>query len=179
MPVIWRGPIVNSVIRQLYWDVEWGDLHYLLVDLPPGTSDAPLTVYQSLPLDGVIVVSSPQELASMIVGKAVNMAKKMDIPLLGLVENMSYLLCPHCNEKVQIFGPSKGETLSQSLGVGLLGEIPLDHAIARLSDMGRIEEYSSPVFENVTRELRLRATKQVEQLTQGLPIAWTLGPQQK
>src|SRR5207244_390973 len=99
MPVVWRGPIVNSVIRQLYWDVDWGDLHYLLVDLPPGTSDAPLTVFQSLPLDGVIVVSSPQELASMIVSKAVNMAKKMDAPILGLVENMSYLKCPSCSEK--------------------------------------------------------------------------------
>src|SRR2546430_10301754 len=94
MPVIWRGPIVNSVIRQLYWDVDWGSLHYLLVDLPPGTSDAPLTVLQSLPLDVVIVVSSPQELASMIVTKAVNMAKKMNAELLGLVENMSYLTCP-------------------------------------------------------------------------------------
>src|SRR3989442_10798820 len=96
MPVIWRGPIVNSVIRQLYWDVDWGSLHYLLVDLPPGTSDAPLTVLQSLPLDGVIVVSSPQDLASMIVSKAVNMAKKMEVPILGLVENMSYLKCPDC-----------------------------------------------------------------------------------
>ncbi len=176
MPVIWRGPIVNSVIRQLYWDVDWGDLHYLLVDLPPGTSDAPLTVFQSLPLDGVIVVSSPQDLASMIVGKAVNMAKKMDGPLMGLVENMSYLVCPHCNENIPVFGPPQGERLSRDMGIPFLGGIPLDPAIARLSDEGKIEEYSSPVFEMVARELRLRAAKQVEQLSQGLPIAWALEP---
>src|SRR5213592_2986673 len=141
MPVIWRGPIVNSVIRQLYWDVDWGSLHYLLVDLPPGTSDAPLTVLQSLPLDGVIVVSSPQELASMIVTKAVNMAKKMDAPILGLVENMSYLKCPSCGETISIFGESKGEKLAMSLDLPFLGAIPLDPSIARLSDLGRIEEY--------------------------------------
>src|SRR5207244_3290882 len=179
MPVIWRGPIVNSVIRQLYWDVEWGDLHYLLVDLPPGTSDAPLTVFQSLPLDGVIVVSSPQDLASMIVAKAVNMAKKMEAPILGLVENMSYLNCPGCGEKVEIFGQSNGSGLAAQLDIPYLGGVPLDPEIARLSDQGRIEEYSSPVFENITAELRQKAVRQVEQLTQGLPIAWTVEPQHK
>lgn len=179
MPVIWRGPIVNSVIRQLYWDVDWGDLHYLLLDLPPGTSDAPLTVFQSLPLDGVIVVSSPQDLASMIVTKAVNMARKMDAPLLGLVENMSYLICPHCSEKVQLFGQPQGVKLAQTLGIPFLGNVPLDPDIAKLSDEGRIEEYSSPVFESVTGNLRMRAAKQVEQLTQGLPIAWAVEPSQK
>ncbi len=178
-PVIWRGPIVNSVIRQLYWDVDWGDLHYLLVDLPPGTSDAPLTVFQSLPLDGVIVVSSPQDLASMIVTKAVNMAKKMDAPLLGLVENMSYLNCPHCGEKISLFGKPQGENLASSLSIPFLGSVPLDPEIASLSDQGRIEEYRSPVFEGITSELRVRAARQVEQLTQGLPIAWAIGPQQK
>ncbi len=174
-PVIWRGPIVNSVIRQLYWDVDWGDLHYLFVDLPPGTSDAPLTVFQSLPLDGVIVVSSPQDLASMIVTKAVNMAKKMNAPLLGLVENMGYFQCPHCGERVNLFGESKGESLAQALGVHFLGTVPLDSRIASLSDQGRIEDYSTPLFASVANELRLRAVKQVEQLTQGLPIAWASG----
>jgi len=178
MPVIWRGPIVNSVIRQLYWDVDWGDLHYLLVDLPPGTSDAPLTVFQSLPLDGVIVVSSPQELASMIVSKAVNMAKKMDVPMLGLVENMSYLQCPCCGERVNLFGEPKGENLATSLGLPFLGAIPLDPAIAQLSDQGRIEDYSSPIIANIADELRTRAARQVEQLTQGLPIAWSVEPSQ-
>ena len=176
MPVIWRGPIVNSVIRQLYWDVDWGDLHYLLVDLPPGTSDAPLTVFQSLPLDGVIVVSSPQDLASMIVSKAVNMAKKMDAPILGLVENMSYLKCPSCGETMNIFGEPKGESLASSLGLPFLGAIPLDSAIAKLSDEGKIEEYSSSIIASIADEFRIRAAKQVEQLTQGLPIAWSVEP---
>jgi Mrp family chromosome partitioning ATPase len=176
MPVVWRGPIVNSVIRQLYWDVDWGDLHYLLVDLPPGTSDAPLTVFQSLPLDGVIVVSSPQDLASMIVSKAVNMAKKMDVPILGLVENMSYLKCPGCGETVNLFGEPKGEKLAISLGLPFLGAVPLDPAIARLSDQGRIEDYSNPTITAIADELRTRATRQVEQLTQGLPIAWSVEP---
>ncbi len=178
MPVIWRGPIVNSVIRQLYWDVDWGELHYLLVDLPPGTSDAPLTVFQSLPLDGVVVVSSPQELASMIVSKAVNMAKKMDAPILGLVENMSYLKCPGCGETISIFGEPKGEKLALSLDLPFLGGIPLDPSIARLSDQGRIEEYSSSTIAGIVDELRTRAAKQVEQLTQGLPIAWSIEPAQ-
>lgn len=172
MPVIWRGPIVNSVIRQLYWDVDWGDVHYLLVDLPPGTSDAPLTVFQSLPLDGVIVVSSPQDLASMIVTKAVNMAKKMEAPLLGLVENMSYLNCPHCGERVELFGEPQGENLAENLKIPFLGAVPLDPVIADLSDQGRIEDYSTPTIVAIANELRVRSAKQVEQLTQGLPIAW-------
>src|SRR5712691_1708659 len=178
MPVIWRGPIVNSVIRQLYWDVDWGDLHYLLVDLPPGTSDAPLTVFQSLPLDGVIVVSSPQELASMIVAKAVNMAKKMDAPILGLVENMSYLKCPSCGETMNIFGEPKGEKLASSLGLPFLGAIPLDPTIARLSDEGKIEEYSSSTVAGIVDDLRTRAAKRAELPTQGLPIAWSIEPGQ-
>src|SRR5712692_1455345 len=176
MPVIWRGLIVNSVIRQLYWDVDWGDVHYLLVDLPPGTSDAPLTVFQSLPVDGVIVVSSPQDLASMIVSKAVNMAKKMNAPILGLVENMSYPKCPSCGERVNLFGDSKGEKLASRLGLPLLGAIPLDPSISQLSDEGRIEEYSNPIIVGIVDELRTRAVKQAEQLTQALPIAWSIEP---
>jgi ATP-binding protein involved in chromosome partitioning len=177
-PVVWRGPIVNSVIRQLYWDVDWGDLHYLLVDLPPGTSDAPLTVFQSLPLDGVIVVSSPQDLASMIVSKAVNMAKKMDVQILGLVENMSYLKCPGCGEKVEVFGAPKGVILASDLGMPFLGAVPLDPAIAQLSDQGKIEDYSSPIIANIADELRNRAARHVEHLTQELPIAWSVEPSQ-
>ena len=176
MPVIWRGPIVNSVIRQLYWDVDWGSLHYLLVDLPPGTSDAPLTVLQSLPLDGVIVVSSPQELASLIVTKAVNMVKKMNAKLLGLVENMSYLTCPHCGETISVFGEPQGEKLAKQLGIPFLGSVPVDPIIARLSDHGHIEDYATPVFQMVADELRVRTSQQVQQLMQGLPIAWSVQP---
>ena len=176
MPVVWRGPIVNSVIRQLYWDVDWGDLHYLLVDLPPGTSDAPLTVFQSLPLDGIIVVSSPQDLASMIVTKAVNMAKKMEAPILGLVENMSYLDCPHCGQKISLFGEPRGETLALSLGVPFLGALSLDPRIAQLSDEGRIEEYSNPIIAGITDELRIRSSKHAEEMDRNLPIAWSVEP---
>lgn len=176
MPVVWRGPIVNSVIRQLYWDVDWGDLHYLLVDLPPGTSDAPLTVFQSLPLDGIIVVSSPQDLASMIVSKAVNMAKKMETPIFGLVENMSYLDCPHCGQKINLFGEPRGEKLALDLGLPFLGAVPLDSSIARLSDEGRIEDYSNPTIASIADELRLRAVKQVEEMAHSLPIAWSVEP---
>jgi len=175
-PVIWRGPIVNSVIRQLYWDVDWGPLHYLLVDLPPGTSDAPLTVFQSLPLDGVVVVSSPQDLASLIVTKAVNMAKKMNTEIFGLVENMSFLECPGCGEKISVFGPSQGEKLAGELGILFLGSIPIDPMIARKSDEGGIEDYSSPAFQATADKLRLRASEHVQQLMQGLPIAWAVEP---
>jgi len=177
-PVIWRGPIVNSVIRQLYWDVDWEDLHFLLVDLPPGTSDAPLTVFQSLPLDGVVVISSPQDLASMIVTKAVNMAKKLDAPILGLVENMSYLECPHCGENIDLFGTPRGEKLASSLGLPFLGAIPLDPQIARLSDDGRIEDYSSPKIGPLMDEFRARVVKHAENLAQDLPLAWSLEPAQ-
>jgi ATP-binding protein involved in chromosome partitioning len=176
MPVIWRGPIVNSVIRQLYWDVDWGPLHYLLVDLPPGTSDAPLTVFQSLPLDGAIVVSSPQELASLIVTKAVNMAKKMNAELLGLVENLSYLQCPNCDQRINVFGETKGEKLAQQLGIPFLGSIPIDPAIAQMSDEGRIEGYNSLPFQTLTDKLRLRTSEQTRHLMQGLPLAWSIEP---
>lgn len=176
MPVIWRGPIVNSVIRQLYWDVDWGSLHYLLVDLPPGTSDAPLTVFQSLPLDGVIVVSSPQDLASLIVTKAVNMAKKMNAQLLGLLENMSYLKCPHCGDAITVFGEPQGDRLAKQLGIPFLGSVPLDPEVARLSDHGQIEDYTTRVFQTVADQLRMATSQKTQQLMQGLPIAWSTQP---
>ena len=176
MPVIWRGPIVNSVIRQLYWDVDWGALHFLLVDLPPGTSDAPLTVFQSLPLDGVIVVSSPQDLASMIVTKAVNMGKKMNAELIGLVENMSYLECPHCGERIKVFGDSQGEVLSKQLGIDFLGSVPIDPTISLKSDKGQIEDYSSPAIQSVADQLRVKTFQQTHQIGQELPIAWASEP---
>lgn len=174
MPVIWRGPIVNSVIRQLYWEVEWGPLHYLLVDLPPGTSDAPLTVFQSLSLDGVIFVSSPQDLASLIVTKAVNMAKKMNTELLGLVENMSGLQCPGCGEMIKVYGEPQGEKLAQQLGIQFLGSIPIEPEIPRKSDKGQVEDLASPAFRSITDQLRFKLSQRVQQLTQGLPIAWSI-----
>jgi Mrp family chromosome partitioning ATPase/intein/homing endonuclease len=172
---------VASVGRREVYDLRVEGNENFIADglVVHNTSDAPLTVFQSLPLDGVVVVSSPQDLASMIVSKAVNMAKKMDAPILGLVENMSYLKCPGCGEMISIFGEPKGEKLASSLGLPFLGGIPLDPSIARLSDQGRIEDYSSPTIAGIVDELRARAAKQqVEQLTQGLPIAWSIEPEQ-
>lgn len=151
--VIWRGPIITNALRQLYMDVKWGALDFLLLDLPPGTSDVPLTIYQVFPIDGVVIVSSPQDLAGMIVMKAINMAKVMKIPLLGLVENMSYAVCPHCSERLEVFGPSKGEALAKAAGIPYLGALPLDPEISALCDEGKIEEYKSPVFAEMAKKV--------------------------
>jgi Mrp family chromosome partitioning ATPase len=178
MPVIVRGPIVNSVIRQMFQDIEWGELHFLLVDLPPGTSDAPLTVFQSLPLQGVIVVTTPQDLALMVVGKAINMAKELSeqiasVKILGLIENMSYAVCPHCGEKWEIFGHSKAQDAAKKADIPYLGSVPIDSEIARLTDDGNIEDYSNPLFEEVTRSVRMNATRLLEPIPGAMPIAWT------
>lgn len=142
-PVIWRGPIIANTIKQFWTEVVWGELDYLLVDLPPGTSDAPLTVMQSLPLNGIIIVSSPQDLVAMVVKKAIKMANMMDLPILGLVENYSYAICPKCGEKIEIFGKSKGEEDAKEAGVKYLGALPLDHKLADFCDKGQIEMYES------------------------------------
>jgi len=134
-PVIWRGPLISNVINQFWDDVVWGDLDYLIVDLPPGTGDAPLTVLQTLSLDGVLIVTSPQDLANMVVRKAIKMANKMDIPVLGIVENMSYFSCPGCGKKINIFGESKVQRTCQELDVNLIGKFPIDPALADLSEI--------------------------------------------
>ncbi|NLJ85266.1 MAG: Mrp/NBP35 family ATP-binding protein [Firmicutes bacterium] len=146
-PVIWRGPLIAGVVRQFWTDVIWGDLDYLLVDLPPGTGDSPLTVLQILPLDGIVVVTSPQELANMVVTKAINMANKMDVPIFGLVENMSYAICPHCKERWEMFGPSRGESLAKEMGISFLGALPLDPELSELCDAGQVEEYRGAILE--------------------------------
>ena len=130
--LVWRGPMINSAIRQLYSDLEWGELDFLLADLPPGTSDAPLTVFQSLPLDAVLIVSSPQDLAVTIVAKAINMAKIMNAPILGLIENMSYVTCPDCGRKIELFGRSKGQEASNAANIEFLGSIPVNPLISEL-----------------------------------------------
>ncbi len=142
-PVIWRGPLIGNAIQQFWNDVVWGDLDYLLVDLPPGTSDAPLTVMQSLPLDGIIVVSSPQELVGMVVKKAVKMANMMNLSVIGLVENYSYMVCPKCGERIEVFGKSRGQEGANEAKVPYLGSLPIDHKLANFCDEGRIEEYES------------------------------------
>lgn len=159
--LVWRGPMINSAIRQLYVDLEWGELDYLLVDLPPGTSDAPLTVFQSLPLDAVLVVSSPQELAVMIVGKAINMAKTMKIPILGLIENMSYVMCPDCGKKIELFGRSTGQEAASAARIEFLVSVAVDPLISRLSDEGKIEEYEGKEFASIAQRV-IEKTRQVK-----------------
>ncbi len=151
--VIWRGPLISTAIKQFWDDVFWGDLDYLIVDLPPGTADASLTVMQSLPLSGVVLVTSPQELAGMVVRKAAQMAQHMGAPMLGLVENMGYTVCPNCGERIEVFGPSKAVTTAARFGIPLLGQLPLDPLISTLCDAGRIEEYESEVMKEIARTI--------------------------
>ncbi|MHB2036447.1 MAG: P-loop NTPase [Nitrososphaerales archaeon] len=169
-PVIWRGPIINGVIRQLFSDVNWGDLHYLLVDLPPGTGDAPLTVFQSLPVDGAVIVTTPQDLAMLIVKKAINMARQLNIPIAGLVENMSYMKCPHCSERIEMFEESNIEGVADQLKVNFLGSLPFDPAVNRLADQGKIEDYSSIEVTEFVSNVRSQVNKLVG-LT-ATPISW-------
>jgi hydrogenase maturation protease len=141
--VIWRGPLIANTIKQFYEEVLWGKLDYLVVDLPPGTADAPLTVLQTLPVSGVIVVFTPQDLTAMVVRKAVKMAKKMNINVLGVVENMSYLYVPEINKNIELFGKSRADEMSRSAEAPLLGHLPIDPALAKMCDEGFIEDYSS------------------------------------
>ena len=141
-PVVWRGPVIGGVVKQFYNDVFWGELDYMFIDMPPGTGDVPLTVYQSIPLDGIIIVTSPQDLVSLIVKKAYNMAKLMDVPVLGIVENMNYVKCPDCDKKIHIFGNGKTGAVAEELNLPLLGEIPIDPAFASLCDEGKIERFT-------------------------------------
>ena len=140
-PVVWRGPVIAGTVKQFWTDVIWGDVDYMFVDMPPGTGDVPLTVFQSLPVDGVIVVTSPQDLVRMIVTKAVNMAGLMDIPLLGIVENYSYFKCPDCGKEHAIFGESKIEAVAADLGLEVLARLPIDPALAAACDNGQVESY--------------------------------------
>jgi len=145
--VIWRGPMVSGAIRQFYMDLEWGNVDYLLVDLPPGTSDAPLTVLQALPISGVVLVSTPQGLATMIVSKAIKLVQQLHAPVIGLVENMAYFVDPQTGTRHQLFGESKGVQLVVESGAPLLAQLPIDPLLTQLCDEGRIEEYESPDYE--------------------------------
>jgi len=147
--VIWRGPLISRAITQFWEEVLWGKLDYLVVDLPPGTADAPLTVMQTLPVSGVMMVFSPQELAAMVVRKAIKMTQKMNVPILGVVENMSYLVLPNSGKKLEIFGRSKGEEMAKVSGTPLLAQIPIDPQLAQLCDEGNIEGYSSDILKTL------------------------------
>lgn len=138
-PVLWRGPVISGAIRQFWSETSWGPLDYLLVDMPPGTGDVALTVFQSLPVDGIVIVTSPQDLVSMIVAKAVNMAQKMDVPILGIVENMSYVECPDCGRKIEVFGTSKLDSVAAEYGLDILGRLPINPALAAACDAGTLE----------------------------------------
>lgn len=152
-PVVWRGPVIGGVVEQFWTDVCWGDLDVLFIDMPPGTGDVPLTVFQSLPIDGIIVVTSPQDLVSMIVAKAVNMAKLMNIPVLGLVENMSYITCPDCGRKIQMFGESQAEAVAAANGIKLLEQLPIDPVLSQEADAGKIEFNEGTQMESILEVL--------------------------
>ncbi len=166
--VVWRGPMVSGAIRQFYTDMDWGQLDYLLVDLPPGTSDAPMTVMQQLPTDGAVMVSTPQGLATMVVSKAISMVKKFEVPIVGLVENMSYVTLPDGSD-FELFGPSQGQRLVGLSGAPLLGRLPIDPLIATLCDEGRIEEYHSAAYETLANNFLTRLNQR-EGTGPSLPI---------
>ena len=152
-PVIWRGPVISGTVTQFWTQVIWNDIDYMFVDMPPGTGDVPLTVFQSLPVDGIIVVTSPQELVSMIVEKAVKMAKMMDVPILGIVENMSYFKCPDCGKEHHIFGESHIDEIAERYEIPLVAKLPIDPEFAKLCDKGDIEKALCPALEEMAAKL--------------------------
>ena len=159
-PVVWRGPVIAGTVKQFWSGTVWGDLDYLFVDCPPGTGDVPLTVFQSLPLDGIVIVSSPQELVSMIVEKAANMARMMQVDVVGLVENMSYVKCPDCDKKIKIFGESHIEDIARKHGYPLLAQMPIDPSLATLVDAGEIEKMNVDYLDGAVEALkRVRSVK--------------------
>ena len=143
-PVIWRGPVIGGAVKQFWTDVIWGDLDYLFVDMPPGTGDVPLTVFQSIPVDGIVIVTSPQELVQLIVKKAYNMATMMDIPVLGLVENFSYVKCPDCGKEIRIFGESHVDEVAKELSIPVFGKLPIEPELAKAADAGKFYETENP-----------------------------------
>ena len=147
-PVVWRGPIISGTVKQFWTDVIWSDVDYMFVDMPPGTGDVPLTVFQSIPLNGIIIVTSPQELVSMIVSKAVNMAQMMNVPIIGIVENMSYAQCPDCGKKISVFGESHVEEIAQRYGLKVLDHLPIEPSIAKACDTGTVELFEGQWLNN-------------------------------
>lgn len=152
-PVVWRGPVISGVIQQFFTDVAWGDVDYMFVDMPPGTGDVPLTVFQSLKIDGIIVVTTPQDLVGLIVGKAIKMAEMMNVPVLGLVENMSYFTCPDCGKKHSIFGQSKTDEVASKFGVPVLAKLPIDTKTPALADKGAIELADTEPLQGVINKI--------------------------
>ena len=152
-PVVWRGPVIAGAVKQFWTDVIWEDVDYLFVDMPPGTGDVPLTVFQSLPVDGIVIVTSPQDLVSMIVTKAVKRAEMMHIPVLGFVENYSYLRCPDCGKKISVFGESHLDEVAAQLGLPVLARLPIDPAVAQACDNGQMETVSTDCLDPVIQAI--------------------------
>lgn len=152
-PVVWRGPVIAGTVKQFWTDVIWSDVDYMFVDMPPGTGDVPLTVFQSLPVDGIVIVTSPQELVSMIVGKAVKMAQMMNIPILGIVENMSYVTCPDCGKKISVFGESHLEEVAAQYGISEISRLPMDPKLAGACDKGMIELFEGDWLDNMLEKI--------------------------
>jgi Mrp family chromosome partitioning ATPase len=152
-PVLWRGPVIAGVVTQFWTDVAWGNVDYMFVDMPPGTGDVPLTVFQSLPVDGIIVITSPQDLVSMIVTKAVNMAKLMNIPIVGIIENYSFVKCPDCGREIKIFGESKLDKVANEQGLKVLAKLPIDPALAAACDAGTLEAYENEYINGAIAEI--------------------------
>lgn len=152
-PVVWRGPVIASTVKQFWHDVYWGDLDYLFVDMPPGTGDVPLTVFQSLPVDGIVIVTSPQELVQLIVKKAIHMAEMMNIPVLGLVENYSFLKCPDCGKEIKLFGESHIDEVAAEIGLPVLGKMPLDPEYAKMVDEGNFHKIENPYLEEAIKKV--------------------------
>lgn len=150
-PVVWRGPVISGAVRQFWTDVLWEDVDFMFVDCPPGTGDVPLTVFQSLPVDGILIVSSPQQLVRVIVEKAVNMAKMMNIPVLGLIENMSYVKCPDCGKEINVFGESSIDKTAKEFGLKVLARIPIDQSISQAVDKGEIESVDAQFIEEAAK----------------------------
>lgn len=159
-PVVWRGPVIAGAVKQFWTDVVWQDIDYMFVDMPPGTGDVPLTVFQSLPVDGIVIVTSPQELVSMIVEKAVNMANLLNVPILGIVENMSYFKCPDCGKKHKIYGDSNIEKVAKKNNTQVLAELPINPELAKLVDSGKVEDikedYMSPVADKIEKTYKIK-----------------------
>ena len=153
MPVVWRGMVISGTVLQFWTDVIWKDLDLLFIDMPPGTGDVPLTVFQSIPIAGIVIVTTPQDLVKMVVEKAVNMANMMNIPVLGIVENMSYLTCPDCEKRIEVFGQSKVKAIAEQYGIPATARMPLDARISTLADEGAIEDYETQELDEVFAQI--------------------------
>ena len=160
-PVIWRGMVISGTVMQFWTDVIWKDVDLLFIDMPPGTGDVPLTVFQSIPISGIVIVSTPQDLVKMVVEKAVNMAAMMNVPVLGLVENMSYLACPDCGKKIEVFGHSKAKSIASEYGIPAIAQMPLDPRISTLADEGRIEDYDGSALSDVFAQIQNAPTRKI------------------